>query len=190
MPNDAEAKAILDRISRQELTENKTIIKVMANQGWQNTGVQVVAGKPVVIETKGTWVFRMNRVVSADGLEIPDDLKQFPLGSLVATIDPIAEPIVAANRRDDPPKSNDDPFDFPPIILDDEKPTKTSKDASGPRPFLIGAKKTFTPSTTGQLYLKIHDTNEADNSGELTVTISGQVRLQSGAGKHVAKSPK
>ena len=192
-PNDAEAKAMLDRISKQELAENKTFVKVMANQGWQNTGVQVFAGKPVVIEAKGTWVFRMNRVVTADGLEVPDDMKIFPLGSLVGAIEQLTEVAASPPRRDAKitGQSTDDILGLPPIEPGEVKDTSTAKksgQSSGARPFLIGANKVFNPPATGTLFLKIHDSHEADNSGELTVTISGQIRVQSGAGSHAVKS--
>lgn len=192
-PNDVEAKALLDRISRQELAANKTTVKIFANQGWQSAGVQVQEGKPVVIETKGTWVLRMNRVVGADGLEVPYDMRDFPLGSLIGAIDPAAgsvpEPraetadrraLLDAIRETAPAAPRDSP-----AAAKGKKPTELN-----PRPFLIGSKKVLTPAVTGTLYLKVHDSIEADNSGELIVTISGQVRQLAGSAGHLAKSQK
>jgi len=153
-PDDQPAKALLDKMHKQELSENKKIFKVLANKGWQKTGVQVVEGKPFVIQAEGDWVFVMRRTVNADGLEMPDDMKKFPLGSLIGAID-AEEPAPAAP----PPK----------------KGGNREKDAG--RPFLVGAQKTFDRApATGMLFLKIHDTEENDNQGQLTVTISGQVR--------------
>ncbi len=151
-PNNPEAKALLDKLHKQELSENKKVVKVMANQGWQKTGLQVIEGKPIVIEAKGDWIFTMRRSVSADGLEIPDEMKKFPLGSLIGVID-----------------------------VDDSAPKKESregkKERDGGRPFLIGTEKNFDRApATGMLFLKIHDTEEADNQGQLTVTIQGQFR--------------
>ncbi len=147
-PGDEQAKALLDKISKQELSENKKTIKVFANQPWQKSGVQVFDGKPVVIEAKGEWVFKMNRTVSADGMEVPDDMKQFPLGSLIGYVD----------AGDAPAKGG----------------KEGKKDSN--RPFLIGSHKMFSPHATGMLYLKMHDSDVSDNAGMLTVTISGQVR--------------
>ena len=196
VPGDAEAKALLDRISRQELTENKTVVKVFANQSWQNTGVQVVAGKPVVIEAKGTWVFRMNRTVTAEGIEVPEDMKSFPLGSLLGVIEPVAESVAATSHRETKSVSQtvDEMLGMPPIDSYDERDSagrgKKSNQDHGPRPFLVGSRKVFTPSATGTLHLKIHDSNEADNSGELVVTISGQIRVQPGSAAHMLKPKK
>jgi hypothetical protein len=153
-PDNPEAKALLDKMHKQELSENKKVVKIMANQGWQKTGVQVLEGKPVVIEAKGDWVFTMRRSTGADGLEMPDDMKKFPLGSLIGAIDaedaaPAAAPQKKGGKADNDPR----------------------------RPFLVGAQKTFDRApATGMLYLKIHDTDESDNQGQLMVTISGQVR--------------
>ena len=151
-PNDEPAKALLDKMHKQEMSENKKVVKVMANQGWQKTNIQVQEGKPVVIEAKGDWLFVMRRTVGPEGLEIPDDMKKFPLGSLIGAID------VDENA----PKK-------------DTKDGKKERDAN--RPFLIGSQKVFDKApATGMLFLKIHDTEESDNQGQMTVTISGQVK--------------
>jgi hypothetical protein len=153
-PDNAEAKALLDKMHKQELSENKKVFKVLANKGWQKSGVHVVEGKPFVIQTEGDWVFVMRRSTSADGLDMPDDMKKFPLGSLIGAID--AE-------------------DAAPAAPPQKKGGNRDNDAR--RPFLVGAQKTFDRApATGMLYLKIHDTDESDNQGQLTVTISGQVR--------------
>ena len=153
-PDNQEAKAMLDKMHKQELSENKKVVKVLANKGWQKTGVQVVEGKPFVIQVEGEWVFVMRRTVPPDGLEMPDDMKKFPLGALIGAID-AEEPAAAAAPQ--------------------KKGGNRENDAR--RPFLVGAQKTFDRApATGTLYLKIHDTDESDNQGQLTVTISGQVR--------------
>ena len=144
-PDHEQAKTLLDRINKQELAENKKNVKVLANQTWQSTGVQVLEGKPVAIEAKGEWVFKMDRSCGPDGIEMPDDMKKFPLGSLIGRIDTGGAPA---------------------------KDGKTD----GDRPFLVGSHKVFTPHATGMLYLKMHDSKESDNVGQLMVIISGQVR--------------
>jgi len=149
-PDDQPARALLDKMQKQELTENRKVIKVQANQGWQKTGVQVVEGKPFAIEAKGDWVFKMSRTVAADGLDMPEDMKKFPLGSLIGVID-VEEPVSSkkGGKREEDPR----------------------------RPFLVGTQRVFDRSpATGQLFLKIHDTDESDNQGQLTVSISGQLR--------------
>ena len=144
-PDNEQAKTLLEKIGKQELTENKKTLKVLANLTWQPTGVQVFEGKPVAIEAKGEWVFKMDKAVSADGMEMPDDMKKFPLGALIGYIDSGGAPAKDAKKNAD-------------------------------RPFLVGSHKVLTPNATGMLYLKMHDSKESDNLGQLNVTISGQVR--------------
>jgi hypothetical protein len=148
-PEDQQAQSLLDKINRQELSDNKKIIKVMANQSWQKTGIYVVEGKPVALEAKGDWVFVMRRTVTPDGIDVPDDMKKFPLGSLIGAI----------------------------AVEDAPVKKEAKKEREGNRPFLIGAHKVFDQApATGMLFLKMHDSDESDNQGQLTVTISGQVR--------------
>ncbi len=151
-PDDAPAKTLLEKISRQELSENKKVVKVMANQSWQNTGLAVQEGKPVAIEVKGEWVFKMTRTVGPEGLAMPDEMKRFPLGALIGVIAGDDGGGAAAKKN----------------------AKQQERDLN--RPFLVGDEKVFTPNATGVLFLKIHDTEENDNQGQLTVTISGQVR--------------
>lgn len=150
-PDDQQAQTQLEKMHKQEISENKKVIKVMANQRWQKTGIQVVEGKPVSIEAKGDWVFVMRRTVNADGIEVPEDMKKFPLGALIGYIEG-----------------------------DESGPKRDSKDKSdrgAGRPFLVGSQKLIEHApASGILYLKMHDSDESDNQGQLTVTISGQLR--------------
>lgn len=152
-PNDEVAKRTLDRIAREELTENKKVVRVLANQSWQDTGLRVMAGRPVAISAQGQWVFKMSRSVGPEGMEVPDEMRRFPLGALLGIIDPVTS---AAS----------------------EAKSEGKREKGGPRPFLIGSQQVLTPQATGRLFLKIHDTDEQDNSGQLTVTVSGYVKEQ------------
>ena len=102
-PDHKESKALLEKISKQELTENKKTLKVMANQSWQSTGVQILEGKPLAIEAKGEWVFKMDRSLTADGMEMPDDMKKFPLGALIGYIDAGGAPAKDGKKASDRP---------------------------------------------------------------------------------------
>jgi hypothetical protein len=151
-PEDPQAQSLLEKMHKQEMTDNKKVIKVMANQGWQKTGIQVVEGKPVSIEAKGEWVFVMRRSVSADGIEVPEDMKKFPLGALIGVIS--VDETVAPKKE-----------------------SKDKKERDAGRPFLIGAQKVIDHApATGMLLLKMHDSEENDNQGQLQVTVSGQIR--------------
>jgi hypothetical protein len=75
-----------DAMIKQSTAEKKSVL-IVANEGWQDTGVVVAEGKPVVIHATGSWNFRLARDVSADGMEIPKDLQDFNLGSLIGMVD-------------------------------------------------------------------------------------------------------
>jgi hypothetical protein len=69
-----------------EATTDRKQIVVAANKGWQDTGVILQEGKPVIIEAKGTWTFKMSHQPGPEGLEIPKELRDFNLGALIGVI--------------------------------------------------------------------------------------------------------
>lgn len=92
VPNHPEAKKALDNIRDKELTaESKTMI-VKATEKWQDTGIDVIANRPLTITADGTWTFKMTRVLEADGMEIPEEMKEFNLGQLVGQIETAGDP--------------------------------------------------------------------------------------------------
>ncbi|MGH7136374.1 MAG: hypothetical protein ACREHD_11580 [Pirellulales bacterium] len=86
VPNHPGAKEALKRIRGEELTKESKTVRVKATEGWQDTGVNVLADRPLTIRADGTWTFRMEQELDADGMEIPEDLKDFNLGCLVGKI--------------------------------------------------------------------------------------------------------
>lgn len=70
---------------KEAIAEHKTF-EVMANKGWQDAGIGVIAGKPLSVKATGTWTIKMTYSLSADGIEIPKELRDFPLGALVGKI--------------------------------------------------------------------------------------------------------
>jgi len=87
VPSYAKGKSHLDRAKEKQATAERKIVSVMANDDWQDSGVTVAAGKPIIITASGFWDFRMSAEVSADGMEIPKELRDFNLGSLVGMVD-------------------------------------------------------------------------------------------------------
>ncbi len=160
-PGDKEAAALLNKIAEEELTANRTSLRVLANAGWQDTGIRVFQGKPVAIEAKGTWTFRMAAEVTPEGVRVPKELAEFPLGSLVGAVVPAqtGQPTEQARGRRGLRREQQQKEQKPPTI----------------RPFLIGSKKVFNPPVSGTLYLRMHDSDETDNAGSLVVTVSGQI---------------
>jgi hypothetical protein len=86
VPNYPKAEEALEKIRDMEATTDKKQITVAANKGWQDSGVTVQEGKPVIIEAKGAWTFKMSHQLGADGIEIPKELRDFNLGALIGVI--------------------------------------------------------------------------------------------------------
>jgi hypothetical protein len=86
VPKYPAAEEGLNKMMQLQATADRKVMDVMANKGWQDTGVNLIAGKPVVIEAKGTWTFRLSSEISAAGMEIPKELRDFAIGALVGVI--------------------------------------------------------------------------------------------------------
>lgn len=86
VPNHPEAKRKLEEIRGKEMTAEKKTLTVKATDGWQDTGINLIANRPLSIRADGIWTFRMEIDVDADGMEIPKELKDFNLGCLVGKI--------------------------------------------------------------------------------------------------------
>jgi hypothetical protein len=108
----------LEKIKVKEATAEKKLVDVFANKGWQDTGITIAEGRPLTIRSNGEWVMKMTYTLSADGIEIPKELRDFPLGALVGAH-----------------------FE--------------SADLSEAKPFMVGAEKSFEPTTPGKLYLHV-----------------------------------
>lgn len=86
VPHHPAAEEALKRIHGEELNAERKSVRVKATDGWQDTGVNVIANRPLSIHAEGTWTFRMEAELTADGMAIPEDLKDFNLGCLVGKI--------------------------------------------------------------------------------------------------------
>ena len=89
-PIPATAEDALKKIRETEATTNKKQMDVSANvttgKGWTDTGVDLVEGKPVIIHAEGKWTFKMSYELGPEGMEIPKELREFNLGSLIGII--------------------------------------------------------------------------------------------------------
>jgi hypothetical protein len=75
---------------------------VKAADGWQDTGLDLVAGKPVTLVASGTWTFHLQVETNADGLTIPKELRDFNPGCLIGMIaqaDGKAKPFVVGPAK-------------------------------------------------------------------------------------------
>jgi hypothetical protein len=102
----------LKAVKMKEAIADRRTFKVKATMAWQDTGISVVEGKPITIKASGTWNLKIAYTVDADGVEIPEELRNFPLGALVGAIAvPGAPPdemkpfLIGTSKSFDAPKS-------------------------------------------------------------------------------------
>jgi hypothetical protein len=86
VPQYAPASAKLTEMLGRESTAKLATISVKADAGWQDTGIDLVAGKPVQLAASGTWTFHLEVETNAEGLTIPKELRDFPLGCLIGYV--------------------------------------------------------------------------------------------------------
>jgi len=87
VPQHPTATEALAELDRREQSADRKVLEVQANRGWQDTGVEVIQGKPIAVRATGQWEFRVSRQLGPDGMEIPKELRDFNLGALVGIID-------------------------------------------------------------------------------------------------------
>ncbi|HEY5311779.1 MAG TPA: tetratricopeptide repeat protein [Pirellulales bacterium] len=200
VPNYGPAQAALTKIIGKQATAKRVVVEVMANKGWQDSGVDVIEGKPVMIRADGHWKMNMHYPVGGDGIEIPKELRKFNLGALIGIIIPPGDQPGA--HIEAPPESTeaasgenagDKPAEAAPAEqaqpagADAEKPaagdatkdesakTKEEEEAEKkkPRPFFIGHQADLFAKISGRLYLRMYDSDTDDNVGKIRVDISG-----------------
>ena len=87
VPQYGPARVKMAQLLQREAQANKAQFVVDATQGWQDTGINVIEGKPITIRSKGTWTFTLEMELSADGVTIPEELSEWNLGCLLGLID-------------------------------------------------------------------------------------------------------
>lgn len=96
VPKYSKAEQALDRISQYEAKADRKQLTVFATKGWQDSGVILIAGKPVIIEAKGSWTFNISHKLGPAGIAIPKELRDFNLGALIGVI------VTGPNRSEKP----------------------------------------------------------------------------------------
>jgi hypothetical protein len=86
VPQYAPASTKLAEMLSREASAKVAAFNVKANEGWQDTGIDLVAGKPVQIVATGSWTFHLEVETNAEGLTIPKELRDFPLGCLIGFV--------------------------------------------------------------------------------------------------------
>lgn len=90
VPNYKPAVEKMKVINGELSTANKKVVTVEAREGWQDTGIDVVAGTPITFRTEGEWMFA--HIGDANGLEIPREMRDYRLGSLIGVVAKSAVP--------------------------------------------------------------------------------------------------
>jgi hypothetical protein len=203
VPNYGPAQAGLAKIIGKQATAKRVVVEVMANKGWQDSGVDVIEGKPVMIRADGHWKLNMHYPVGGEGIEIPKELRQFNLGSLIGIIIPpgekpsanieapaeSSESAAAENSGDKPAEqaqgenaqADNGQAEKPEgesadgASKDESAKTKEEEEAEKkkPKPFFIGHQADLFAKISGRLYLRMYDSDTADNVGKIRVDISG-----------------
>ncbi|MBC7856803.1 MAG: hypothetical protein IAF94_25515 [Pirellulaceae bacterium] len=103
VPQYAAANTKREEMIQREAGAQKSLVTVKADTAWQDSGIELIEGKPIIIQVTGTWVFHLEVETTADGLSIPKELRDFPLGCLVGMIpsdDPkLAKPFVLGSGK-------------------------------------------------------------------------------------------
>jgi len=105
VPQYASASAKRAEMLGRESTAKVVLINIKANEGWQDTGIDLVPEKPVQIVATGSWTFLLEIETNAEGITIPKELRDFNPGCLVGfvsntAIDPKeAQPFVVGPEK-------------------------------------------------------------------------------------------
>jgi hypothetical protein len=87
VPDEPGARQQLEKLRQYEAVADRKTFKVQAKGDWQDTGVRVLAGKPLKLAATGSWICGMSVETGPNGIEMPKALKDLRLGALVGMID-------------------------------------------------------------------------------------------------------
>ncbi len=87
VPQYEAAQAKLEAIRQMEANAGRATFKVRADRPWQDTGITLVPGKPIAMRANGAWTFQFKAELTAEGISIPQELREFNLGSLVGYVE-------------------------------------------------------------------------------------------------------
>lgn len=90
VPNYKPAVEKLKVINGELSNANRKQVTVDADEGWQDTGIDVTEGSPIGFRAEGEWIFV--HIGDASGLEIPREMRDYKLGSLIGVIAKSAVP--------------------------------------------------------------------------------------------------
>ena len=92
VPQYPPAQAKLAEMLQREREAKSVSLDILANEGWQDTGIDLIAGKPVTLAATGKWVFHLKVETNAEGLTIPKELRDFNPGCLIGMVPDASDP--------------------------------------------------------------------------------------------------
>ncbi|WDI40002.1 tetratricopeptide repeat protein [Bremerella sp. P1] len=90
VPNYKPAVEKMKVINGELSNANKKLVTVEASEGWQDTGINVIEGSPIAFRVEGEWL--LVHPSDANGLEIPREIRDYKLGSLIGVVAKSATP--------------------------------------------------------------------------------------------------
>lgn len=90
VPNYKPAVEKLKVINGELSNANKEVVTIEAREGWQDTGIDLVEGSPIAFRVEGMWL--LVHESDANGLEIPREIRDYKLGSLIGVVAKSATP--------------------------------------------------------------------------------------------------
>ncbi len=90
VPNYKPAVEKLKVINGELSNASKKLVTVEAREGWQDTGIDVTQGSPIAFRCDGMWL--LVHESDANGLEIPREIRDYKLGSLIGVVAKSATP--------------------------------------------------------------------------------------------------
>lgn len=84
--DDDEARKRLEELKSRDFENHRTEVTVDSSAGWVDTGVVVFSGQPVRIEASGRYRLIYNQEVGVEGVPLPEDAKDIPIGALTAVV--------------------------------------------------------------------------------------------------------
>lgn len=92
VPQYPPAQAKLAEMLSHERGAQTASFDILASEGWQDTGIDVMPDKPVTITAAGRWTFQLQVETNAEGITIPKELRDYNLGCLIGVIKSPGDP--------------------------------------------------------------------------------------------------
>lgn len=80
------AEAKMKVLLQREANAAAKQMSIAASKDWQDTGVELIPGKPVLVRAIGKWTFNLSIPVGPEGVQIPKELREYNMGCLIGLL--------------------------------------------------------------------------------------------------------